>query len=75
MSIYAPGRKLFIDENLVPLNLDYTGFQETKKEDFTNSFLKQLLGNRNFVWNHLRAIGTAGGILVRVNADLLEILS
>jgi hypothetical protein len=73
MSIYAPGRKLFIDENLVPLNLDYTGFQETKKEDFTNSFLKQLLGNRNFV--HLRAIDTAGGILVGVNADLLEILS
>jgi hypothetical protein len=38
--ISAPGRKLFIDENLVPLNVDYIGFQETKKEEFTNSFLK-----------------------------------
>jgi hypothetical protein len=45
MSISAPGRKLFIDYNLVPLNLDYIGFQETKKEEFTISFLKNLLGN------------------------------
>jgi hypothetical protein len=45
-SISAPGRKLFIDDNLVPLNLDYIGFQETKKEEFTNSFLKILLGNK-----------------------------
>jgi hypothetical protein len=59
----------------VPLNLDYIGFQETKKEEFTNSFLKNLLGNRNFVWNFLPAVGTSGGILVGINADLLEVLA
>jgi hypothetical protein len=75
VSIFAPGRKLFIDENIVPLNLDYVGFQETKKEEFTNSSLKQLLGNRNFFWNHLPVVGTAGGILVGINNDLLEVLS
>jgi hypothetical protein len=60
---------------LVPLNLDYIGFRETKNEEFTNSFLKQLLGNRNFIWNHLPAVGTAGGILVGVNNDLLEVIA
>jgi hypothetical protein len=31
-SISALGRHKFIDDNLVPLQLDYIGFQETKKE-------------------------------------------
>jgi hypothetical protein len=29
--IQALGRQRYIDENLVPLQLDYIGFQETKK--------------------------------------------
>ena len=47
-SIDAPGRKKYIDDNIIPLNLDYIGFQETKKSSFTNSFLKNVIGNRNF---------------------------
>jgi hypothetical protein len=39
-SIYAPGREKIIDDNVVPLHLDYIGFQETKKESFGNSFLR-----------------------------------
>jgi hypothetical protein len=74
-SISAPGRKNFIDDNLVPLQLDYIGFQETKKESFSNSFLRNLLGNRNFAWNHLPAVGSAGGILVGVNCDLFDIIA
>jgi hypothetical protein len=73
--ISAPGRQKFIDDNLVPLNLDYVGFQETKKEQFSNSFLKKLLGNRNFVWTHLPAVGSASGILVGVNGDLFEVIA
>jgi hypothetical protein len=34
-----------------------------------------LLENRNFVWNNLPAVGTASGILVWVNNDLLEVIS
>jgi hypothetical protein len=71
----APGRQKFIDDNLVPLQLDYIGFQETKKEQFSNSFLKNLLGNRNFAWNHLPAVGSAGGILVRVSCDMFEVIA
>uniref|UniRef100_A0ACD5T970 Uncharacterized protein n=1 Tax=Avena sativa TaxID=4498 RepID=A0ACD5T970_AVESA len=73
--ISAPGRKKFIDDNLVPLNVDYIGFQETKKENFSNSFLKSLLGNRNFGWNYLPAVGTAGGILVGINCDKFDIVA
>jgi hypothetical protein len=64
-----------IDDNLLPLHLDYIGFHETKKDHFSNSFLKNVLGNRNFTWNHLPAIGTDGGIFVGVNCDLFEIVS
>jgi hypothetical protein len=73
--IKAIGRKKFIDDNIEPLQLDYIGFQETKKQSFTNSFLKNVLGNRNFVWNHLPAVGSAGGILDGVNLDLLYIVA
>jgi hypothetical protein len=34
-----------------------------------------LLGNINFVWKYLPVVGTAGGILVGVNNDLLEVIS
>jgi hypothetical protein len=73
--ITALGRKKFIDDNLVPLHLDYVGFQEIKNQSFTNSFLKSVLGNRNFAWNHLPAFGSAGGILVGVNLDLFDIVA
>jgi hypothetical protein len=46
--ITALGREKFIDDNLYPLQLDYIGFQETKKQSFTNSFLKNVLGKAEF---------------------------
>jgi hypothetical protein len=60
-----------IDDNLILLHL---GFQETKKAQFSNFFLKNLLANRNFAWNHLPAVGSAGGIMVGVNCDLFEVV-
>jgi hypothetical protein len=74
-SISSPCRKRFIDYNFIPLRLDYIGFHETKKEQFTNSFLKNVSWNRNFLWNHLPAVGTTGGILAGINGDLFEIIS
>jgi hypothetical protein len=52
------------------LKVDYIGFQETKKENFSRSFLKSILGNRDFEWNFMPAVGTAGGILVGLNKDI-----
>jgi hypothetical protein len=55
--------------------VDYTGFQKTKKEKFTDSFFKNVLGNRNFSWNYLPANGTASGILVWVDSDVFKVIS
>jgi hypothetical protein len=73
--VAAPGRQKCIDDIIRPLNPAYIGFQETKKESFSNSFLKNLLGNRNFEWNWLPANGSAGGILVGVDTDIFKIVS
>jgi hypothetical protein len=40
------------------------GFQETKKEEISDSFLKSIVGNRLFSWKSLPSIGSAGGILM-----------
>lgn len=53
----APGRMKCIEDIIVPLNPTYVGFQETKRNSFTNSFLKTVLGNRNFEWNLLMVRG------------------
>ena len=74
-SISAPGRQKFLEDNIFPFLVDYIGFQETKKDSFSNTFLKNLLGNRNFAWNFLPSVGTAGGILVGVNLDLFDVIS
>lgn len=42
---------------------------ETKKNNLTPGFLNSLTGRVPFVWHHLEARGTAGGILVGANAD------
>jgi hypothetical protein len=41
-----PVRKKYIDDNILPLNLEYIGFQETKKDEFISSFLKYIMANR-----------------------------
>ena len=74
-SISAPGRQECVNDNIVPLNPDYVGFQETKKEKFTHSFLKNVLGNRDFSWNYLPAVGTAGGILVGISNDTFDVVA
>ena len=55
--------------------MDYIGFHETKKDSFSKSYLKSLLGNRDFARSYLPAIGSAGGILVGINCELFEIMS
>lgn len=59
----------FVNEN----KLDFVGLQETKKESFTDSFLKYV--HRDYSWKALPAVGTAGGILVGVNSNKFEVLS
>ena len=73
--ILAPGRKKCIEGTIWPLEPSLIGFQETKQCEFSKNFLKNLMGNRNFAWNFLPYIGSAGGILVGVVCDVFEIIS
>jgi hypothetical protein len=47
------------------------GIQETKKESFTDSFLKNLTNPVVFSWNFLPTRVTAGGILLGTRDDAL----
>ena len=73
--IMAHGRKKCIEDMIFPLKPAYVGFQETKQHDFSRNYLKNLMGNRNFSWNHLPSTGSAGGILVGVDVDCFEVVS
>jgi exonuclease III len=61
-----PGRKICLEKLIRDNRVDFVGIQETKKEDFFSSFLKNLSCPTVFEWHFLPAKGTAGGILVGV---------
>jgi hypothetical protein len=73
--IDALGIKKCIHDNLAKTCPSIVAFQETKKELFSNSYLDSISLGRNFIWNHLPSIGSAGGILVGVDSDICEVLS
>jgi exonuclease III len=66
-----PGRKLSLEHVIRTNHVDFIGVQETKKEEFSDSFLKNLTGAASFSWIFLPARGTAGGILVGARDDSL----
>jgi hypothetical protein len=53
--------------------LDFVGFQETKQDKFDDSFLNQV--RKDFIWDFLLVVGTAGGILVGLNSKNFEALA
>lgn len=73
--ISAPGRKPQVLDVMNKIHPSFVSFQETKKEVFSDSFLKSISGNRSFSWNHLPSVGSAGGILMGVDSDILEVIS
>jgi hypothetical protein len=66
------GRLKCISEFISLNKLEFVGFQETKKEFLSNNVLDAI--NKNFSWNYIPAKGSAGGILVGVKQDSLEVL-
>jgi exonuclease III len=56
-----PGRNLSLGSLIRENNLDFVGIQETKKEEFLPSFLKNLTTTAVFSWHVLPTKKTAGG--------------
>jgi exonuclease III len=68
-----PGRKLSLEYLIRDYRVDFIGVQETKKEDFSTSFLKNLSCPAIFNWEMLPAKGITGGILLGVREDSFSI--
>jgi exonuclease III len=68
-----PGRNLSLEHLIKSNRVDIVGVQETKKESFTHSFLKNLTNPIVFSWNFLPARVTAGGILLGTRDDALRV--
>jgi len=66
-------RRGWIKEHILAEDLDIVALQETIKQDFTDSELKELSGNREFAWLWVPARGHSGGILTGVRVDDLEL--
>jgi hypothetical protein len=64
------GRNLSLGSIIRDNGLDFMGVQETKKEEFIPSFLKNLITPATFQWHFLPAKRTAGGILLGVRESL-----
>jgi hypothetical protein len=71
--INAPGRKCFILDTIAKTHATIVGFQETKNEDFSGSYLKSISNNKNFKGHHSPAKDTAGGIIVGEDLYLFDI--
>lgn len=54
------GRKLALTSFIGNNDLDFVGIIETKKDDFTQGYLRSLT-RRSFDWSFLPATGSAGG--------------
>ena len=68
--IAAPGRKSLIIDTINKTHATILGFQKTKKEDFSSSFLKSLISSRDFDWHVLPSKGSAGGILMGIDLSI-----
>lgn len=67
------GRLQCITDFVRDNKLDFVGFQETKKDNFQDSFLNYI--NKDFIWQYLPAEGTTEGILVGFNERKFDVLT
>jgi exonuclease III len=70
-----PGRNLSLGQVIRENHIDFIRVQETKKEDFLPSFLKNLTSPIIFDWHFLAARGTACGILIGVREEFLKVVN
>jgi hypothetical protein len=63
------GRNLSLEHLIRNNRVDFVGVQETKMEEFSLNFLRNLTTPAPFSWKFLPAKGTARGILVGVRDE------
>lgn len=68
-----PLKHRFISELTKEQNLSFIAISETIKRSFTESFLRNLCGGRNFIWHTKEPSGHSGGILMGIDMDIYDI--
>jgi mRNA deadenylase 3'-5' endonuclease subunit Ccr4 len=54
----------FLKESILEYRVDFICVQETKKEDFTDAWLKNISGRYQFIWLWEPAMGASGRLLM-----------
>jgi len=65
-------RRSLVKNHVIQEDLDAVALQETIKSDFVDWELKEMAGNKDFVWSWIPAKGHSGGLLTGVKTDILE---
>jgi exonuclease III len=73
-SISKKGRSQALADSITEHRFDFIGLQEMKKEKIDLYFLNFVAGNIPYNWVTLPARKTAGGILVGIRNDRLDII-
>jgi hypothetical protein len=66
-------RKQCLIDTIRKHNVSFVNIQETKTREFSDNYLNSLVGRKPFYWKWLPSVGFAGGILMGVDEDELEI--
>jgi hypothetical protein len=69
----SPKKRLLLSEYLVQHQIDIVGFQETKKEYFSERILHKLSSKISF-WIFLPSAGNSGGLLLGINESIFHVI-
>lgn len=65
-------RRRQVNEYIYSEHLDCVRIQETKKQDFSDSDLREMAGMLDFTWKWVPSVGLSGGIIMGINNENLE---
>jgi hypothetical protein len=68
-----PKNHRFISDLTKEQNLSFIAISETVRKSFTDPFLRNLCGGRNFIWHVKGPSGHSGGILMGIDLDVYDI--
>ena len=71
--VRRPKKYKFISDLVAELSLDFVTLSETGRKDFSQKFLKNLCGGKDFLGHCKAPHGRSGGMLVGVNLLLFDI--
>ena len=66
-------KRRFIKDAIADHNLDFICIQETKREDFPETWLNNLSGRFTFIWLWEPSRGASGWLLMGVNEEKFDV--